>query len=257
MRTINYFLIVLFTLYGCKDVKQDFDSLFSEEKTKIIIVLVDFSKSIPGSTIDWYDKVIKEAILNSLQVNDKLFVLPVDKAAQTSGVEIASIILAKDKFSSVQDPPNQKQELIKRRISKFLDTLSVNFSKQFYSVKEQRYKYASETDIIGALKQAVKYFNEDTKNSIVILSDMKQQTEELDLEIYLPSKSDPLKLLQKTSPIDLRNANIFVLTGDQPKIGIKDFNWLKEFWTNYIERNKGKLVIYESGGVSLLKDKLN
>jgi len=255
MRT-KLLLIVIFALFGCKDVKQDLDALFNEEKSRTIVVLVDFSKSIPGSTIDWYNNVIKEDILTSLQVNDKLFVLPVDKAAQTSGIEIASIILNKDKFSSLQDPPNQKQELIKRRISKFLDTESVNFSNQFYSVKEQRSKYSSKTDIIGAFQQAIKYFNKETKNSIVILSDMKQDTEELNLENYLSSRPDPLKLVQKTSGVDLRNANVFVLTGDQPNIGIKDFNWLKEFWVGYVDKNKGNLIIYESGGVSLLKENL-
>ena len=252
MKKIFYLLFVIIILIGCKE----FEKVFNDEPPTIIITLVDFSKSIPESTINWYNQVITATLLPTLQVNDKLIVLPVDKAAQTSGIEIASIILAEESFSSVQDPPNQKQELIKRRIARFLDTVSVTFSNKFYEAKDQRSKYAVKTDIIGALKQATKYFNENAINSIVILSDMKQDTEEFNLENYLRSKPKPSALIDKISVTDLQNANIFILTGDQPNIGINDFNWLKDFWTVYFDRNNANLVSYESGGVSLLKVKL-
>ena len=252
------FFITLFVLFlaGCKDIKEDIDSLLKDAQNKIIVVLVDFSKSIPEPTINWYNEVITNSLFSLLNVNDKLVVLPVDQAAQTSGVEIFSIYLDEESFYFAQDPPNQKHELIKRRIKRFLDTVTVNFTAEYNAVRYERVKYANRTDLIGALKQAVKYFDEKAKNYIVVLSDMIQDTEELNLEVYLRSKPNPTTIINNLLQNDFQEEKIFILTGNQPKIGIKDFNWLKDFWTTYINKNNGQLITYETGGVSLLKEKL-
>lgn len=256
MKKLVYFILLCFLVSGCKEIKNDIDTLFNEEQNKIVIALVDFSKSIPESTIDWYKEVISSELLPALKVNDRLHILPVDQAAQTSGTEILSIVLEEKNFVSSQDPPNQKQELINRRIREFLNKSAAKFSDQFYSIKNDRTKYSSRTDIIGGFNQAIKYKNVEFRNYIIVLSDMVQDTEELNLEKYLNSKPEPFKIISNLSSNDLTGTKIFILTGDQPKIGIKNFNWLKDFWTAYIQKNDGDLINYESGSLSLLKEKL-
>ena len=115
---ISVFLSMLL-ISGCKDIKKDVSSLLNGEKPRRIVVLVDFSDSIPASTVNWYKKVISKTIMSSLKIDDKLIVLPVDYAAQTSGFEIAVYDLNKDKFVFPQDPPNQKKDLSERRMKIF------------------------------------------------------------------------------------------------------------------------------------------
>lgn len=255
-KTLYSTFIFLFLITGCQDIKNDLGSLLDEKKDRRIVVLVDFSLSIPEATIDWYKDVISSHVLSSLQIDDRIIVLPVDKAAQTSGIELAVYDLNKDDFIYPQDPPNQKKELAERRVERYLDTLTVNFSNKFDKVRIERKEYALQTDIIGGLSQSLKYFKENTDNYIIILSDMLHDTKELNLEAYLSSKPEPLELIEKIDLIDMKTSKVFVLTGNQPSITINDYKWLKNFWFVFSEKNNANLVSYESGGISLLLDYL-
>lgn len=246
-----YFVLILLTavtFYSC--------SKFKAKETINIICLVDFSKSIPPLTLDRYKDVIKNNIIANLGENDKVTVLPIDYGSQTSSSEIFIADLQKQSFRKQFDSPLQQDIVAKRRLKIYKDSIEVLFDSVFSKAREERSRYSQGTDIIGGFAQANKYFASGCNNLIVAFTDMIQETEQLNLFKNLSSGNDINSLIKKAPIPNFNKFDIFVMTGEQPKIKIEKYELLKKFWHSYFAKTKLNLLQYDSGGENLLTNKI-
>lgn len=221
-----------------------------------IICLVDFSKSIPPSTLDWYKSVIKNTIIANLGERDKITVLPIDYGSQTSSTEIFIADFAKQSFRKQFDSPLQQDQIAKRRLNIFRDSMEVLFDSAFDLARTARTKFSQGTDVIGGFSQANKYFQQGDNNLIVAFTDMIQETEQLNLFRNLSTERDIETLLKKAPLSNFNKIDLFVMTGEQPSVKINKYELLKKFWKEYFAKTKLNLLQYDSGGEDLLANKI-
>ncbi len=253
MKKVSFYFVLVFlftiTFFSCSNSKSNESSNF--------ICLVDFSKSIPPSTLDWYREVIKNNIIANLGAKDRVTVLPIDYGSQTSSSEIFVADLQKQSFRKQFDSPLQQDIIAKRRLKIYIDSIEVLFDSAFNKAKVERSKYSQGTDIIGGFTQANKYFTPGQNNMMVAFTDMIQETEQLDLYKSLSSEKD-INILLKKAPIpNFNKFDVFIMTGEQPKIKIEKYELLKKFWQTYFSKTNLNLIQYESGGENILVNKIN
>lgn len=220
-----------------------------------VICLVDFSSSVNKATLKWYGTVIKEDVISSLGKNDKLTILPIDFGSQSGSKEIFYVDLEKKKFTNMFDSPTRKDEIESRRIKAFLEKLAGSFDSSFESSINTRDEYKHQTDIIGAVRQADKYYMEGSNNLIVIFSDMVQETENLDLPTVLKTSKDFSQIVEKIDLGKLRKSDVMVITGEQ-SYGTESFNKMKTFWKLVFDKAGLKLLDYESAGRNFIPRQL-
>lgn len=228
---------------------------FTSQKPVNVICLVDFSSSIPEQTIASYKDIIVQNVNKHLENNDKLLVLPIDYASQTSSTEIFAIDYSKHNFEKEFASPQQKEQLEKKALDSFKDSISKKIDSSFNNAVINRQQYSGGTDIIGALKECRKYILDNSINLIVILSDMIQETDKIKLP-DLKADKDIVNLVEKTDKVDLGTIDLLVLTGDQPGLPQTQFDKTKLFWSKYFDKCGLNLVDYSSGGRSVLSEKL-
>jgi hypothetical protein len=221
------------------------------------VCLVDFSASIPPSTLAWYKDVIKNSIITNLGEKDKITVLPIDYGSQTSSSEIFTADLQKQSFRKEFDSPLRQDAVIKRRFKIYVDSIGILFGSAFNIAKEERTKFSGGTDIIGGLEQASKYFLPGQNNMIILFSDMVQETGQIDLYKYLSTGKDIDLLLKKAPFPNFNKSDVFIMTGEQPKIKIEKYQLLRKFWQNYFSKSNLNFIEYESGGENILVNKIN
>ena len=107
----------------------------------------------------------------------------------------------------------------------------------------------SHSDILGALLLADQLFHERTsgwKDVLVILSDMRQDTTDLNLET--PTKLDARAALGKTEKKDLiarlRNVEVYVLGADNAGRPIVYWKRLREYWLEYFTKAGARVESY-------------
>lgn len=105
------------------------------------------------------------------------------------------------------------------------------------------------TDILGALLLASQMFQQSGKGSnnlLVILSDMRQDTNALSLEGVIPSKPDIAiaKLKQQLLIADLRRVHVFVLGVDNRGKNLNYWNFLRTFWSLYLTESGANVHEY-------------
>jgi hypothetical protein len=222
-----------------------------------IVCLVDFSKSIPASTLLWYENIIQDDIIKNLGEKDKITILPIDYGSQTSSTEIFRIDFETEIFRKELDSPLQQERIAERRLNIFRDSLKILLSASFEKAKMERRKFSQGTDVVGGVKQANKYILEGQNNLIIILSDMLNETEELNLFRGLSSSNDIKGLLKRIKIPTLNKADVLVMTGEQPNIKIEKYKLLKEFWEFFFSKTNLSFVDYESGGENILVNKIN
>lgn len=213
-----------------------------------ILCLVDFSSSVSKETLKWYGTVIKEDVISALGPSDKLIVLPIDFGSQSGSKEIFITDLGDKKFSNMFDSPTRKDDIVKRRLAAHLEKLSPAFDSSFNAAINSRDEYKHQTDIIGAVIQADKYYQKSSRNLIIVFSDMLQETENLDLPGVLNSSKDFQPVIEKIDISKLHNQDIMVITGEQPGFNSNFFNKLKKFWKLVFEKAGLNLLDFESAG---------
>lgn len=235
-------------------------SLFAscgKEKQVNIICLVDFSKTIASSTVDWYGTTIESNVIGQMGFQDRLIVLPIDFGSQTASQELYKVDFSKNNYHNEyagQDADDL--EIASHRDS--LNSAIKKFSRTFENVPNDRASFDKGTDIFGALKQAQKYIDTNANNIIIIFSDMLQYTNatSMNFEDNMNSIKDIEKHLALSDKADLNNTSILVLTGIQQNIPPEKFNCVKSFWEQYFKKCKGELIDYSSGAVSQLENVL-
>jgi hypothetical protein len=108
------------------------------------------------------------------------------------------------------------------------------------------------TDVLGALRLAGQIFAQEPSvgaKTLVIFSDMRQNTRELNLECSLGVAPHTLVTAQRGSVVELRNVNIFVLGVDGAERSMIYWQILQRFWENYFQIAKADLRAY-----SVLRD---
>lgn len=245
---ISLFLIIA-AANSCKYIQQ-------EEKALNLICLVDFSGSLPESTVDWYGETIKGHVIRNLGYNDKITVLPIDYASQTGSLEILHKNFGTIEFSRDLDSPTMKAKLRQRRFKSYVDSLIPDFQEEFEEARSLREDYSRGTDILGALKQSGKYINKEDNNLILIFSDMVHESDAHNFNRELNSEKSRKRIIQRVEDVVLPNTKVFVLTGMLPDMKIEKYELLKKFWNEYFNINNMDLIQYSSGGRSILVEEI-
>ena len=217
-----------------------------------IICLVDFSSSIDSNTFDWYRTVIKEDIVLNLGDGDKLLVLPVDFGSQVGSTEIFMAEINEDDLKKKFDSPTREKETIKRRLKTLIDTLAVTFDTSFNKAVVNRKKYEHQTDIIGAVQQADRYYLKDANNLILIFSDMVQESDKVNFIDEFETNKDIMKILDKLNIVKLNRFDVIVITGEQPEIQPERYKQMKIFWQAFFDKYGLNLIDYQSAGRNIL-----
>lgn len=225
-----------------------------ENRAKNILVCLDISLSRDSSTIAWFIEVIKTKILPYLGPNSRISVIPVDAGSMTSSEEILRTDFSKNnyhnEFAGLQDEENAAQAH-----SDSAKAVALRFDRGVSAVISNRRRMNSHSDIIGALKQAEKYYSRDADNVLILLSDMVQSDDRVDFDKHLNNPQDTLLLLSKVEKVDLSNWKIVVLTGKQESTSVEKFEVTYAFWRGYF-RSNGVLVDYSSGSSNRLEQLL-
>jgi hypothetical protein len=107
---------------------------------------------------------------------------------------------------------------------------------------------AKETDILGALAVASQIFDETHRGSrkvLVIYSDMRQATPELNLEHSVRLSNKELRYAaQSMRSQNLQGAEIDVLGADASGKDAEQWESLKQFWSDYFEQLHAELKCY-------------
>lgn len=224
---------------------------------KNIICLVDFSDSKNSTTrLQFYSHIINDNIINNLGVNDKISVIPIDKASITNASDIILIDLSSIEFEPEIVSPIEEDQIIKNNLKKFKDSLKIDFEKKFNDITAERIKSNHETDIFGALEVVKGKLKPNDDNFIIILSDMMNWSKTLIMEPSnrgFNSKSIN-KILEKIPNIDMPSTTVLVLTGEQVEVSPEHYKLVQTFWTKYFAKNQIILFDYNSASVSKLND---
>lgn len=105
------------------------------------------------------------------------------------------------------------------------------------------------TDILGALRLASQIFAQEPSvgsRTLVVFSDMRQNTTELDLESSQRITQSALTAGQCRTAVQLRNVNVFVLGSDDGDRTIFYWRTLRESWENFFQSLKADLREYST-----------
>ena len=103
------------------------------------------------------------------------------------------------------------------------------------------------TDVLGALRLAGQIFAQEPTaggRTLVIFSDMRQNTSELNLESSTGVNPPALVTAQRSSVAELRTVKVFVLGADNAERSIRYWQTLQEFWENYFQSAQADLRDY-------------
>ena len=245
MKTILQFLLLL-------SICASFSSC--SEKDKNVIVLYDMSNSIDPRVQAFYQSVIEKEVCMNLSQFDKVTVLPIDGGAETATTELLSIdFFANRKAWDVMGKnSNETSELKKEATKKFVHRKMEELKTKLKDAQKDRAKVANRTDIIGALHSSEKYIDSTKDNSIIILSDMEQFSD----EVKMRPTEQAAKWLEESKGVSFRRlkfAQIHVITGEQLEMSKDYYTQIKTYWQQLLS---DRLIDYGSGDLVGLRSAL-
>lgn len=242
-----FFILSLILVFSCEQ---------KVEKFSNFVILIDFSKSIPTQTLEWYRKIVKDEIIPNLGEKDQITVLPIDYGSSIGSSELLHANLNEQIFSYTLDSPVIASKKKQLRQTIYLNDIASGFDSTFNYSVTNRNKYSLGTDVLGGLKQANKYFENNQNNLIIIFSDMINETEDLNLDSSLKNSNDVESILNKLIIPEYNKFDLVVMTGELPFIKISQYKLLQKFWEEYCTKSNLNLLDYQSGGITILKKKL-
>lgn len=238
--TILIVLIAVISVLSCSKEKQPVNT----------IVGFDISKSRNNSVIQWYFDAVYNGVLLGSSPQSVVTVLPIDNGSQTATEELLRVDF------SAHDYTNEYAGLNADKLEQTMHTDSVTAAARQLLANvntsiSTRAEMGGGSDILGFLRQAQIYKMKDTRNVLVLLTDMLQDAD----GIYIDTKNEQNieQFFENLPEIDLDGFDIHILTGQQPKISTRLFLLLKDKWTKYLTDCGATVINYSTGGVSQLK----
>ena len=148
-----------------------------------VVVLLDFSGSIPAPTVSFYANSIESKIWQELTAHDRLTILPVDSQAESKTDPFFAVDLSQTNFLDTHDGFAHKEEKEQMRVQAFIKDQSQKLKDAVVAAASARSGFRSGTDLIGALHAAANTFPDSgaDRHLLVIFSDMIQESPELNL----------------------------------------------------------------------------
>lgn len=226
-------------------------------RRKNIICVVDFSDSKNANErLQFYMKVIKDNIIYKLGMNDKITVIPIDKASITNSTDILLEDLSSEVFVPEMASPMEEEQLTKENLKKYKESLAITFIQRFESAIKSRSPLNHGTDIFGALEIVKNKLISSDDNYLILLSDMMNWSKLLNMESnnigFNSNKLDESLVLVPN--FEMPHTTVLILTAEQVEATPEHFQLVKSFWTKYFEKNHIKLYDYNSASVSKLNE---
>ena len=259
MKKVDFIIIALvLIIVGCEQ---------NTKKRINCICFIDYSSSLAENTLDNYVHIISNDLMKNLNRFDRLIVLPIDEGAKLEPVKLINEDFSKMNFSKQTDGFTHAQDSIIKRIHDYVDKRTDNLSAILKLQKENRKRFANQTNIVGAIEQAkilLETSDEDTflkgvgrfisgknristENIVVLFSDMINESD--DLNFARPgtlSESNVNRLLSKLHSEgkipNLKGVKVFV-TGRTGKSN-QQVERIQNFWEKYFELTEAKLMAY-------------
>jgi hypothetical protein len=226
---------------------------------KNIVCVVDFSDSKNAAErLQFYMNVIKNNIIPTLGLYDKITVIPIDKTSITNSTDILLKDLSTIEFVPENASPVEEDELTETNLKKYRDTLQIEFVKSFQVAITNRSKDNHGTDIFGALSVVKTKFQDTKDNYLIMLSDMMNWSNTLKMEPAdgILTNTTLENCLSKVPNYEMPNTTALVLTAEQLDISSEYFQLVSSFWKKYFTKNQIKLFDYNSASIAKLNELL-
>jgi len=216
-----------------------------------VIALLDFSGSLTDAEFGEYIKMLRLGLVQNLTINDAITLVPIDQAAETKFQVIAHRDMQdfeKEIKSKIGRYKKLKSSEIKRKaFSALKDTL---FQAPIQKRRNERKLFRSETDILGAISEALPYWkNADARPRVLfIFSDMVQESPDLNLKkMHSEKEIDPSLTVLKEKKLvpELQNVSVFVCGATSKHIS--EYRLFRQFWEKYFSNTGAQLYAYGYG----------
>lgn len=252
---LKSFIIII--AFSCLNTSCGWGKKKSAAKGKNIICVVDFSDSKNAmERLQFYSNVIKDNIIPTLGVHDKITVEPIDNASITNASDILLKDLSVMNFEPEQASPIEEEQITKDSLKKYITLLQKEFLNNFQTAITNRNKSNHGTDIFGALEVVKGKLKSNDDNYIILLSDMMNWSDALNMETDSKEfNSGSLeKALKKVPNFEMPKTTVLVLTAEQVEVSSEHFKLVQLFWKKYFEKNKINLYDYNSASLAKLNE---
>src|SRR5439155_3690543 len=134
-----------------------------------VVALVDFSGSIPPTTVQFYADTIESKVLQELAARDRLTILPIDSRAESKSDPFFAVDLSRTNFSDSHDGVAHKEEKELGRVKAFIKDQSPKLKDAITAAARARSGFSGGTDLIGALHAAANAFPDGGAGKRVLL----------------------------------------------------------------------------------------
>lgn len=228
-------------------------------KDKNVIVLLDISQSIDVKVREWYLQTIEKDICSALTKYDRITILPIDGATQTAAKPLMEINLedASKEWNKITGlNTNETNRLRKEASDKFIKEKMQELMAAVQSAAIGRVSASGNTDILGALKATEGYYNSNSQNVLVIMSDMEQYGNKLKMNTS-GNCNNWLKEAGAEQYEHLKDFQIAIITGEQLEMPVDYYAKISTFWKEYLTRKGALNLLYTSAEVNGLRSKLS
>ena len=234
-------IIILVVFSGCENINKIFKGDNAEkEMRREVVVLLD----VTGSTKDTRGDFVypMERIFKALNPGDALIILKIEGMREVQLKPLFELELP-----SLEGAPNQyHKDKLKRQVERSkVDTFNY-FINNIFNKKVAKVEGSNFSDLIGAIKLGAVCFkvSQDRKKVLVILSDMIQDTGDLNFEKVVPDEKLTDSIISRTSDFpDLRGVTVYI-AGLKHEIREKKEK-IALFWRRYLERAGASEVIFD------------
>lgn len=214
-----------------------------------VVVLVDFSRSVPPAAFHTYTETIRTRLLPNLGFRDRLVVRPIDYSSEQRATVLFEVDTARVNFARPDDGFARRDEKRQARLREYLDEQGKKLDESMAKALAEREALRIYTDLFGALDAARHELDSgpNARNLIVIFSDMMQDSPGFRLERVLDGRDTTRKaVLDRVARVwripDLRGSRIFVFgAGEAEGMSPGLYREVRAFWIEYFARADARL----------------
>ena len=241
---INHILVLLMLSMGCSSCAK-ITGPASKDGVNHVCYLDISSSDTANLNLRLAD--LRDKLLTQLGPKDALLVMAIDKASLTAAIPLFKLDLATKRFDNPAFPPTIKGAMAEKAKVAFLDSVARSFVGTVKQGVVSRVANNQRSDILGAIRQAVQYVNPERFNRLYLLSDMLNDSEELNLDRLRKQGADLGKAMEAIPTLSLPYDEVLVFTGDNSRIKAEDFIRLHGCWKSFFQRCGVRVTAYTSG----------